>query len=313
MDKLDIRIIRRLAQAQTVLPLRPGVGLSFRALARNLGVSEGTIRKRVHSMSASGLIKGTAVIPNPLLLGVAQGTYGFDVSSSVPKREVIERLKLVEGVFVIQNHLGSFVGVVFVYENDIELQTKLSLFRSLAQAEDGLFSRILFPPCETRLASVDWKIISRLVKGPFQTYKKLASELQLSVRTLSRELSRMVRIGAIFTFVIIDYKLIKGGITVDLLVLYTTPEDRYEAEKSVLLLVDEFLLYAGIWRDYGMYVMVLPNALAATKLSESVRQIKGVKAVRPELAEERIDQMEIFSNYVAKRIAIIKEFMAKKV
>ena len=131
MDKLDIHILRALMQGNTLFPSRPGLHLSFRALAKALAVSEGTIRNRVESMSASGLIAGETVFVNPALLGLTCGTYGFQVSSEVSKRDVIEQLKLLDDVTIIQNHHGSFIGTTFLYESEEELQRKI---RSVQQS-----------------------------------------------------------------------------------------------------------------------------------------------------------------------------------
>lgn len=307
LDKLDIRILRGLTQGLTVFSMRPGVKLSFRAIARDLAVSEGTVRKRIEGMSSSGLIAGETVFLNPSLLGLTWGAYGLDVSPAIPKKQVIERLKLIEGVIIIQNHHGSFMGIIFVYENEGQLRKKLELFNSIAGAKEGIFSVMPFPPGNISLSPFDWKVISYLVRGQYRSYEHLASQLHVSTRTFRRKISKMVKAGAIFTIPIVDYREIKGAVPADLLVLYKTPESRAEAEGRVLQLVNDFMFYAGIWKDEGFYNLILPNALTATELSERAAQIEGVAMARMELVDEHIDQSQILSNYVSRRINLIKE------
>lgn len=313
LDRLDIHILRGLTQGQTVLPSRPGVSLSFRALARKLSVSEGTVRKRVESMSSSGLLKGATVILNPSLLRLTLGTYGFVVSLELVKKEVIEQLKLIEGMMIIQNHHSNFIGLLFFYEDEKELEKKLTLSRRVSGADAGFFSVMPFPSCNISLNEADWEVVSNLIKGRFRSYKQLAADLNISARSVNRKLSRLMASNAIFTVPLVDYTAMKDSVPTDLIVFYTSPEARLEAEARVLELIDDYMFYAGFWKEEGLYSLVLPNALSATELHEKVVRIPGVSMALEEFVDERIYQLETFTNFIVRRINLINEFGKNKI
>jgi len=278
----------------------------YRELARKFGVSEGTIRNRFDHMRSTGLLTGSIVHPNPCLLGVMMGAYGLEVSQALPKADVVNKLKLVGGVLVIQNHHGNFVGIVFLYEDDRLLKKKLALFRSIAGAEGGIFSRMRFPPCNVSLTSADWELVAQLAKGEFRSYKELAKEMKIPFRSLNRELSRVVGGGAVFTIPRLDYSAMKGAVPADVMVLFKTAEAREAAETKILELIDDFMFYAGIWTDQGLYSLILPNALIASELTRKVAQIGGVEMVRTELVDDHIDQPEIFEYYIARQMTLLR-------
>lgn len=281
--------------------------MSYRAVARKLGVSDGTVRRRVEVMASSGIITGSTIFLNPSILGLTCGTFGTPVSTNVTKRNVIEQLRLIDGTVIIQNHHGDFVGVVFLYDDDRELQRKLNLFRSLTQSEIGFFSEMPFPECDYALGPLDWRIISLLVKGDFQSYNGLATALKISSRTVNRRLSNLIERRAIFTLPIVNYGAIKGNVPADLIVFYSNPEKRREIEKQVIQAADQYLFYAGFLRDYGLYNLILPNALTATELYEEVTKLDGVGMAIVELVDERLYQTDILRDLVSKRISLIGE------
>lgn len=258
-------------------------------------------------MTSSGIVSGATVFLNPTILGLTFGAYGLQVSDQVVKKQVIEQLKLFEGMVVIQNHHGNFLGILFLYEGEQELKKRLALINSIAGSEVGFFSEMPFPKCDVPLGVMDWRIISLLVKGQFQSYKQLASYLNVSMRTINRKLSKLIDSRAIFTVPILDFRPIKGNVPADLIVFFSSPEARQEAEAKILKLVDHYMFYAGFLKEMGLYNLILPNALTATEIYEQASKVDGVTMVIVELVDERIYQTEILSNYVARRIAVIEQ------
>jgi DNA-binding Lrp family transcriptional regulator len=307
LDKLDIFILRELTQAQSLLPAKPGLRSSYREIARKLGVSPGTVRNRINNMYASGTLMGSSVYPNPRILGLKVGAYAVEVSSSLTKKDVIEKLKIVKGMLFIQNFHGRLLGIAFVYENEQSRQKKLALLNSVAGAESGTFSRVLYPECTVTLTGAEWKLISRLSKGGFGSYSELAADLEISVRTLKRELSRIVAGRAILSVPTMDYRSIGGSVPADLIVSFKTPDDRKEAENRIMKLVTDSMIYAGVWEDFGMYSLILPRVVAATDRTERINLIPGVGSARIEFVDEHIDLAKTMSSYVERKIAIMKQ------
>ncbi|MFI5419356.1 MAG: Lrp/AsnC family transcriptional regulator [Nitrososphaerales archaeon] len=306
MDKLDIQILRELTQAQSLLPAKPGLGLSYREIARKLDVSAGTVRNRISLMYSAGTIKGSSVYPNPRILDVQVGGYAIDIDSALSKSDVVEKLKLVDGMLFIQNFHGTLLGIAFVYEDEQSRMEKLDEFHRLAGARGGNFTRVLYPECTTSLTWPEWKLVQRLSERSFKTYGELAKEFEVSVRTLKRRIAKIISEKWILSVPTMDYKAIGGGLPADLIVSFTRPELRAEAETTIFSIAADYMIYAGVWEDFGMYSLVLPKVVAATELTDKVKQISGVKSLRMEFVDEHIDQTKAVLFYVEKQMKKIK-------
>jgi DNA-binding Lrp family transcriptional regulator len=305
MDELDVRILRELTQASTVLPARPGLRASYRNIARGLAVSPGTVRNRVNRMYSSGVLTGSSVYANPNLLGLDAGAYALEVSPQRPKREVVDRLRNLEGVFFIQNFRGSFVGIAFVYEGEAARAAKLAAINRIAGAETGAFSRVVYPPCGTTLSRSEWRLVSRLVRRGFRTYAVLARELGVSVRTLKRRISKLVTTRAILSTPTMDYRALTGCVPADLMVVFGSPDTRPEAEREVFRLVGGWMIYAGVWADFGLYSLLLPRVSTMTEIADRVPHIRGVSTSRIELVDEHIDRVDALQEYVDRQWTVV--------
>jgi DNA-binding Lrp family transcriptional regulator len=303
MDDLDVHILRELTQANSVLPARPGLRASYRNIARALAVSPGTVRNRIGRMYTSGVLTGSSVYVNPNLLGLEAGAYAVEVSPRHRKREVIGHLRELEGVYFLQNFRGSLLGVTFVYPDAESRERTLEEILRITGAEGGAFSHVPYPPCHVTLSRSEWKMVSRLVRGSFSTYSTLAQELKVSVRTIKRRVTKLVRSHAILSVPTMDYRALSGCVPVDLVVAFSSPAARHEAERRILALVGDRMIFAGVWTDFGLYSLILPKVSTATQIAEEVPRIPGVGMSRVEIVEEHIDQVRALHPYVDRQWA----------
>lgn len=304
MDKLDVHVLRLLYQGWPVYALRLGVKLPYRRIARQLGVAESTVRNRIARFVASGLLRGTSVLANPGLIGLCMGTYGFEVSPALNKRSVIERLRRADGVFAIQNHHGRFVGILFMYRAE-ELQRALARFNEIGGSRTGLFGRFLFPPCTLELDRRDWGLVLRLLSGDFVGYRQLAAETGFTIRTLKRRMSEFVESAVVFSLPLVSLEAMGSGVPADLVVTYG---DRALAEGRVLQTIDDFAIYTGtLIEGLGMYDLVLPSPVAASRILDLVNQTEGVKEARIEFVDEHFDRPEVLADCVRRHIAKLNE------
>jgi DNA-binding Lrp family transcriptional regulator len=304
MDGLDVRILRELTQSNSVYPARPGLGASFRSIARTLSVSPGTVRNRVRRMTGSGVLTGSSVYANPNLLGLEVGAYAVEVSPRRKKREVVDRLRGLEGVLFLQNFRGGLLGVVLAYPDERARERAIGAVHRITGAPPGVSSRVSYPPCHVTLTRSEWKLVARLVRGPFSTYAALAGELGVSVRTVKRQLAKLVHARAVLSVPTMDYRALSGCIPVDLLVAYASPSARHDAERKVLGLVGDRMIFAGIWADFGMYSLILPKVSAATQIADEVSRLPGVGMSRVEIVDEHIDQVHTLWKHVDRQVAV---------
>lgn len=300
LDGLDVRIIRELTQAQTLLAGRPGLAGSYREVARKVGLPPSTVRSRIQRMYRTGVLRGSSHYPNPTLLGLRVGAYTFEVAPTLRKRDVVERLKLLEGTWFLQNFSSGLVGLVFVYNEDETADRKLADIDRIAGAIPWRFADLPFPPSALVLSPTDRALIARLVRGNVATYDGLARDTGLSVRTIKRKLGRLTREMALFSLPTMDYRAVRGAVPADIVVAYSSPIKRAESEARILRLLREYVVYAGIWSSYSLYSMILPRVSMLTEVVEQVGRVSGVESLRSGFVDEHIDQSSIFGRYLER-------------
>jgi len=303
VDHLDIRILRHLLQAQTVWPARPGLIASNRQIAQSLRVSPGTVRNRIKEMIRTGFLNGFQVYANPNILGLLSGSYAIEVSTTIPKREVLRLLAKTDGVVFFENFRGALLGLGLTYSSPVTLRKVLSRINEVARCPPGVFSRVEHPPATGPLTATEWKLVGRLMAGELVTYQHLAQELGCSVRTLKRRIARLVRTGAILTFPRMDYRAMSGGVAAELLVTFSDASLKTHAETEIQHRIEDWMIYAGIWGEFDIYRLILPNVSIVNELAEQLGRIEGVRFVRAELVDGLVPNFDALLPYVTRRAA----------
>ena len=127
-DDLDIRIIRALASPSS---FQWDVRISYALVAAGLEVDAETVRNRLRHMNDVRFLRGWQLILNPGLLGREAAIVELRVGDSESKPEVISRLKMLEGVMLIDDFYGKELAVTTLYENPAALERQVHLFASL--------------------------------------------------------------------------------------------------------------------------------------------------------------------------------------
>jgi DNA-binding Lrp family transcriptional regulator len=302
LDNLDKLILREVCQGSVERLVWPDFRLSARAIGKKLGVPSGTIRDRLAKWTKSGFLKKPALYLNPTIFGLHLGMLSLDASPTIPKAELIERLKLVDDVTVIVTHAGNFIGVAFYYFDSESLKKKVGIISALCGAKDPKFTETPYPPCTMRLTETDWKVIARLGKDVTTPYATIARELNLSARTVKRRVSNLAKGGALTAVASTNMMALENEIFADLIVEYTDPANRAETDRTLLLTLDPYLFFAGPGVSYSLFVLNPPNVKSSTEILERVRRLKGVKSARTDLMEERIELYGALLAHVEERM-----------
>jgi DNA-binding Lrp family transcriptional regulator len=128
MDFLDKEIIRRLLKDSRS---------SFLGMAKELSVSEGTIRQRVSKLQKKGIIRAFTV-------DLASNTNAFVeiiTSSSVPTKKISDKIKSLGAVRVFEV-TGRFSIVASIHADDL---TKLNQLLESIRAIEGVIQTETFP------------------------------------------------------------------------------------------------------------------------------------------------------------------------
>lgn len=305
MDRLDTRILRLLVQGEVPsVIVQPILRVSFRSLARAVGVDEGTVRHRVKRFYDTGLIREWRPWPNPRIWGEHEAGAWFDVPHSVSREELTERLKLIPGMMIVNLFLGSMMAVVFRYAHEQSLERRVKLIQSISETENLEFGQIPYPECEITMEESDWKLLQSLDRSVRKPYYAIAEELGLSSRTVRRRLKRLIRTHAVFLFSEVKPKALQGATMVSLMVYHSLDrrEDLFQ-RISERLDPDLWHLFFLMPLSPGqtmstVFNLVLPNATRAGEVLRWAQELPGVEAARVDLHEDVILLRESLDKYL---------------
>jgi DNA-binding Lrp family transcriptional regulator len=293
LDKLDVAIIRELAQIVPILPTRPGFAPSYRQISKKLRIPLGTVRNRINTMYKSGILRGSDIFPNPNLVDLKAAAYTVEIVDASRRSEAFQKMKLVEGVVGAHNFFNNKAWVVFLYKDEAELERKYSLLREIS-GPGGVLSKVPYPPCPDSYTKSDAELILRLSKNGIESYGKLKRDLRVSERTLKRRISRLVRQNMILSLPRVDYSAMAGCVPADLIVFFKDEKARVEAVPKLLDLVMDHVLLAVLFDTVGMCSLVFPKVASTSELAEKVRQVNGVREAWVEIVSEHITKAGVF-------------------
>lgn len=302
MDRLDILILRELAQGGELWPARPGSIPSYRQLARKVQASPGTVRNRVRRMIQSGFMHGVLFYPNPTLLGFLGGSYAIELPHPEEKPRILARVAAVDGVIFLENFRGALLGIGLTYADDRALEPTLRRIDRAAGTGPGMFTPVAHPPCPASLSRPDWQLAVRLMAGGLPSYSHAAGDLGVSLRTLKRRMKRLMASGALLSFPRLDYRALHSGVTAELLVAFDGAEREEEAKARISAHIGDFTFFTGAWDRFRIYRLILPNIARATTLGEAVRRIPGLAFARMELVDSLEYHLDALLPHARRRL-----------
>jgi DNA-binding Lrp family transcriptional regulator len=268
-------IFRALLHGEAGQPLKTNPRESFRAIARNLGIDELTVRERLQKLRRGGFLKGWRLIFNPNLFGFVNRQLLVDVERS-NRDELVKDLSSMESVFVIVEHIGPSMNVGLVAEDDKSMQEQVRQIHSLIGRMPVGFS-IPFPPANIDLSDSDIEIIRVLSTDPRKKYSVVAKDLKLSTKTVKRRLTRLIEEKAIFAFPSMDPGSLEGAIMGDLLVEYDEHENSGKLyQELVSKLQDNLIMVSAGDSNYAFFSFFITRISAIKEVLERVKSIKEI-------------------------------------
>jgi DNA-binding Lrp family transcriptional regulator len=305
MDSTDVRIIRELYQPQSVPPFGPVAKSTFEMVSKRLGVSRETVRTRVKKLQASGALLTPKLQLNPSIIGMRAWALGFDVPNQSPesKRRVVHVLRSVEDTLIVFNFVGNFVGMMLYAEDDQSLKSKMELITRISQMQNPVVSEVPFPPCEMKLSTTDWRIISALQRDIEASFVDISRRLKVSPRTVKRRISKMNDALAVYSMLSGDNSKLQDATEVAMMVFHTNEDERGDADRQILEITDDFTFFAGLFKSYSHFGMFLPSAHKSREILEAVQKLKGVREARIYIVDERFEMMEVLAAQVERKLS----------
>jgi DNA-binding Lrp family transcriptional regulator len=231
LGSLDFAIFREWSgEGSAVLGYDPR--RSPEVIAKRLGVSPATVRRRLTMWRDRGFLLGFDVLPHPGLLGGRLAARIIDFPSSIAQERAIESLSLIDGMIQIVPARTMLCAVYFV---DSESQAERRL-RQLQGAEGtkeiGPEMTFEFPPCSHRMSRPDWRLVLALRRNPEASMAELAEEVGQSTRTTSRRFDSLLDEGALVFDPIFEFSRFSQTLAV-LVATVEPPERREKIEREI--------------------------------------------------------------------------------
>jgi DNA-binding Lrp family transcriptional regulator len=184
---------------------------SVNAIAKRLGITRGTVWRRLIEWQKIGFLKGFEIIPNPTLLGVGLRTYKVKIPDLSARRHFLEELEYIDGMVSALVQIGADADLVTI--SDIASARKrreelLTRIEGVASITPGLAMWV--PSCARNVSLDEWHFISGLRTNPTISLGKLADKLGISAKTASRRYTSLRKDCAILGYAAEDFSKFPG-------------------------------------------------------------------------------------------------------
>jgi len=312
---LDLRILRALIReayphaSRSILNDRKALRKSFRSMAKELGVDQATMRRRMRKFQEQRILKGWYLGVDPGLREQNVAHVWFRVGDESAKEGLIESILLVPDVERVLNYLGQEIRVVLTCRKGSDPATTLKRLGRLADPNAILYRQDIVKIPVRQVDKTDWEIIGSLRQDPWKPYSAIAQELRVSVRTVKRRVTRLSEDGTIHMQPIINLKAIPGILPGELAVEYESPESRAAANERITSYLKDVLILAHPSGAYGRFALMVSSVSQVEQITRWVREQDGVKG-----AEARVVQDVVLNrdHYVNWRLPIGQETRKEK-
>lgn len=292
LDDLDVSMLRGLFQNP---PVQPILRKPAKLIARELGVDEATVRSRLKRWESSGFLVAWGATVNQALLGQRRCITRLEVPDKSTKAEVLDKMRLVEGVYRIRDYLGGAVGVNIFFDSAEILEKRVGLVQALAQTRQVLRVELEGPPPpQANLDEVDLKILGAVGWAARRTHVSVARETGLSVKTVRNRLEKMIENQSIGMGLFLDYRRLTGAVVADLLVL-SSNVDKTKITKRIMSVVGDRMLPPSFSTQQASGLrLMLANVSEQREVIEEVGRLEGVKSVWLDILVEDIHVAETY-------------------
>ncbi len=206
MDSLDIRLLRAMFVGNILSIGGFDPRLSIQELARSVGASRVTVRRRLARWRDEGFCKRVTTFPNPDALGTSFQMQSIALDRGRTRsRSETALVDLLEPAFLFQSE-DIYTPVLIVEAPKVSDRRQSSL-----REVDGV--NVLCPPlpfpCPSSsvpLGLRDWKIIRSMRRFPFPDWPAVSKEVGLTVRGLQRRVARLTQGNALMFHPELDFR-----------------------------------------------------------------------------------------------------------
>ena len=264
MDNLDMKILNRLLN---------NCRESSRQIGIELGISGGAVKKRIQKMEEKKVIEKFFIKVEPPVLG--NGVLYFVVSGENID-EILEQISLVGEPYFVAPCIGGITVCSIVIkdnpEEKIELANKLMKdvrVLSIFEAES--------PGYDSDFTKTDFEILEELIKDPRQKIEKIASNTNMSTKTITRCIEKLQKNDGIQFTLVYDPKKIDEFIPHAILA-WIEGDLKETLNEMNKIFSESYLQIPFIAKNQIVLLMYSENIFKMDELTQKVRTVKNVKS-----------------------------------
>lgn len=279
MDTADFRILEILNKNSRK---------SYLSIAKDLGISGKTVQKRIERMIREGVILSFEIGFDASLLGLNTCIADIKLKGEFTKHEIIAEFKKIPNIYFVTCAIGNILTLIFHYYNSKELENiieRISFIEHVSNVETNIPRGHHFT--EVDISPLDWKIIHRLNHNARKKNHEIASELEVSPKTIKRRLDKLVKDRIIYFTIDVDSSKAKNFTTYVLIVKLETGVKKEKIYKEIKN------KFGNIWATVGP---VQPS-IAFFMYSRSLSQIEDV-----------VEQVKMITEVKTANIALYTSF-----
>jgi len=286
LDELDVKILRALISESAIAQSNSMVRYSLRKMAARLRADDMTVNNRFRKLQESGCMSRWQLLVNPSFFGYRILDVVVRVQTESGKADMIRKIRLIHGVFAIQNFHGRALKILLFYDSEDAKSMAVELISRITNAEVVMMSAMVMPRSVTkRLTDTDVAIAKALSGDARKSSTSLARELGVSTRTVRNRVKKLRGENTIFALPNLNLEGIPGSIPVYLSYTYANEEAKGTVDRSVLSHFDSNYLWGG-FADKGHGFVVLSFSTMA-----DVERVRSWAGEQPGIAASEIDLM----------------------
>ena len=297
-DILDCQIIRELSGPSS---MQWNVKPSYADIAKRIGIDEETVRKRIKQMEETGVIAGWRVIIHPNVIGCAEVFVDLSVCDVNRKKDVIEQLRLLDGMIFILNFEGESLFLMLYSEARQELQRKLQLISAICQTKETASFSAIFPPCKMKLSPTDWRLVWAIRNNPRKRIKEIAKECAVTTRTINRRFKQLVENKALFLMGLPCF--CQSGSVTSNLVIFCSGSDKKIISQRINAKFENIVFAPADMSSNDLFCnSIFHNVSEAEAACEWIKSLEGVTSVRMRIIKDLIFIPEWIDNQMKKYV-----------
>ena len=297
LDDLDMKIIRELGGSR---PPLWNVRESYSNISRRLGVDEETVRTRVNRAKEHGFLPAWLMMVNPLLIDCREAHLDLEVREEDRKEEAISKIKILEGLYYMDDFRGKEIMVGIYYRNSESLTRKVEEIESICGSPRLALWNSPFPKPDVQMSHLDWRIIDAMKNDARMDLEDVAKSVGVSARTVQRRLSAMKDGRAVYLSRPPNVNVV-GGLMCNFLIFCPDMRKKRSADLVILSTFTRLGASDTSPEQFSTFGISCENFADADRVTKGIKAIDGVESVRMRIVKEIIVCEAWLRNQIAMR------------